>query len=242
MKEGIPVVAFEGLNRAGKGTQIENLKNLLTESNVSFIELRGDGTRDGTGEHDGDPLSPWWQSYSEQIRNQGSTAEWHYAAYLLAKDVITWREQGANLDREIAILDRSLISRSAFVLDRERLPNEVFLIQHLYPVQPGPRIELDDITPDLIFELVAPKEVLLSRLSTDDPKYEFRERLITELYDVYYSAKDRLPSNIQERIVSIDSSQPVDQVFDRILETLNDRLESWRILVSRKAAGDSNGS
>ena len=234
MKEGIPVVAFEGLNRAGKGTQIENLKRLLTESDVSFIELRGDGTRDGLGEHDGDPLSPWWQNYSEKIRNEGSTAEWHYAAYLLAKDVMTWKEQGATLDRKIAILDRSLISRAAFVLDRERLPNDIFLIQHLYPVQPGPRIELDDVLPDLIFELVAPKDILLSRLSADDPKYVFRERLITELYDTYYSAKNRLPPNIQERIVTVDSSQSVDQVFDVILETLNDRLEAWRDLIKPK--------
>lgn len=230
MKERIPVIAFEGLNRAGKGTQIDNLKNVLAETDISFIELRGDGTREGLGDHDGDPLSPWWQDYSRTLRTEGTTTDWHYAAYLLAKDIKTWRERGADLDKQIALLDRSLISRAAFVIDRERVPNDVLLVQHLYPVQPGPKIELDDVMPDIIFELVAPKETLLSRLEEADPKYEFRARMIQEMYDTYYASKDRLPEDVRERIVSIDSNRPPDQVFDTILETLNDRLETWRKL------------
>jgi len=234
MKEGIPIVAFEGLNRAGKGTQIEKLKQVLSEASISFVELRGDGTRDGLGNHDGDPFSPWWQIYSEKIRNGGTADEWHYAAYLLAKDIKTWKEQGAKLDRDIALLDRSLISRAAFVTDRELIPNDVLMVEHLYPIQPGPAIELKDVLPDLIIELVAPKEVLLSRLDRDDPKYEFRSRLIEDMYDSYYSCKHRLPPLVQERIVSIDSSQPADRVFDTVLETLNERLQLWRSLMGRQ--------
>lgn len=234
MKEKIPLVAFEGLNRAGKGTQIDNLKNLLSEANVSFVELRGDGTRDGLGAHDGDPLSPWWQDYSKKIREEGTTTDWHYAAYLLAKDVKAWREEGAVLDKQIALLDRSLISRAAFVIDRERLPNDVLMVEHLYPVQPGPRIQIEDILPDIIFELVAPQEVLLSRLDKQDSKYDFRARLIREMYDTYYSSKERLPENVKERIVSIDSSKAPHDVFDSILETLNDRLEAWKSLKQRE--------
>ena len=229
-------MAFEGLNRAGKGTQIENLKKVLSETDISFVELRGDGTRDGLGLHDGDPLSPWWQGYSKTLRSEGTTTDWHYAAYLLAKDIKTWKEEGANLDKQIALLDRSIISRAAFVIDRERTPTEILLVQHLYPVQPGPKIQLEDILPDVIFELAAPKEVLLSRLDQKDPKYEFRARMVHEMYDTYYSAKDRLPESVRERIVSIDSGRPPDEVFDTILEILDTRLASWKKLRSRDTA------
>jgi thymidylate kinase len=228
MKEKIPVVAFEGVNRAGKGTQIEKLKSTLAELDLSFVELRGDGTRDGAGMHDGDPLSPWWQEYSKKIREGGTTSEWHYAAYLLAKDVKTWKEHGAKLGRDIALLDRSLISRAAFVLDRERPANDVLVMEHLYPIQPGPKLKIEDVLPDVIFELVAEQDELINRLDKKDPKYEFRKRLIDEMYHTYYSAKDRLPALVRERIITINSNQTPDKVFDDVLETLNSRMEWWR--------------
>ena len=226
--EKIPSIAFEGINRAGKGTQIELLKKELFEMNVSSIELRGDGTRDGSGSHDGDPLSPWWQQYSKKLREGGSTEEWHQAAYQLALDFISWKKSAEELEKDIIFLDRSLLSRATFVIDRDRPAPEILEIEHLYPIQRTGKIKMEDVLPDVIFELTVPKEVLLSRLDPADPKLKFRENLIESNYDNFYNAKNRLPEMVQERIVSIDSSQPIDKVFDEILEDLNSKLDLFK--------------
>ena len=210
------LIAFEGLNRSGKGTQLNLLKEELSRFGLGTLELRGDGTRDGLGEHQGDPLSPWWQEFSQKLRHGGQTHEWHYAAYQLAMDLAAWREK----TEDIILLDRSLLSRAAFVIDRER-PSGILEIENLYPVQVAGKVELKKILPDVIFELIAPKEILLSRLDSNDPKLKFRASIIEGNYDTFYKAKERLPKVIKERIITIDSSQPIDKVFDDILENLN---------------------
>jgi len=227
MKEKLPTIAFEGINRVGKGTQIEKLKCLITEVGLSSVEIRGDGTRDGLGLHDGDPFSFWWQQYSKQIRESGTTLDWNFAAYILAKDIKTWREEGRNFNKNIVLLDRSLISRATFIIDREKPAIKHLTVDNLYPYQPESRIELEDILPDIIFELIAPKEIVLSRIDNQDPKKSFRVKLIEEQYDTFYSAKSRLPEIVQEKIITLDSSLPIDKVFDNILENLNSKLENW---------------
>ncbi len=223
MKEKTPSIAFDGINRVGKGTQIEKIKTVLADAGVEFVALRGDGTRYGLGLHDGDPLSPWWQEYSAHLRAGGMTSEWHYAAYELAKDIKVWKEQAHRLGKEIILLDRSLLSRATFVIDRESPIADILTIDHLYPTQPGPKITLEDVLPDVLFELVAPKEVVLARLDENDPKLRFRSQMIQKSYDIFAQAKERLPQIVRDRIVTIDSSRPIDQVFDSILEELDTR-------------------
>lgn len=224
MKEGIPTIAFEGINRVGKGTQIEKLKDALNDTGISFLELRGDGTREGLGEKEGDPFDEWWQENSKKLRAQGTTEEWNRAAYKLALELCNWKKVVYELGKEIILLDRSLISRASFIIDRESTPFTLLEIKDLYPEQPEQKLDLEDILPDLIIELVAPREVLLSRLDPNDPKYDFRSRIIESNYANFLRAKKLLPNSIGERIVTIDSSRPIDVVFDDVLETLNDKL------------------
>jgi len=234
MEEGSPetppIIAFEGINRAGKGTQIDRLKSTLCEVGISFVELRGDGTREGSGNHDGDPFSPWWQEYSKKLRDEGTTDEWNYAAYVLAQEINGWRQSAHKLNKQVMLLDRSILSRASFMIDRVTPLVDVLLIDDLYPIQPGPKLAIEDILPDIILELTAPKHVVLSRLDPDDPKLAFRTRLIEQNYETFYSSKKRLPDLVQGRIITIDSSQPRDIVFDNVLETLDAKLEAWKKL------------
>ena len=226
--EKIPIVAFEGINRAGKGTQIELLKKELMEIGLSSVGIRGDGTRDGLGYHDGDPINYWWQKNSKKIRESGSTEERHEAAYQLSLDLISWKNCADDLRKDLIILDRSLLSRATFVIDREDPKVEILEINDLYPIQKKEKLELEDILPDIIIELVAPKDVILSRLDSNDPKFKFRENIINSNYDKFYSAKNRLPRIIRDRIITIDSSQPIDVVFDQALENLNSHLKIFK--------------
>ena len=221
MKERNPTIAFEGINRAGKGTQIEKLKLHAQKKNINAVEIRGDGTRDGLGLHEGDPLSEWWQQYSKYLRTSGTTNDWNYAASILANDIKMWREQGIDKGKKLLLLDRSFISRATFVLDRSNPNTNALTMENLYPPNSSHRIDLEDILPDIIFELFAPKETILSRLDSQDPKFSFRSKMIEEQYSRYYSARNYLPIIVQERIIRVDSSRDIDTVFNEIVERIN---------------------
>ena len=180
------------------------------------------------GKSAGDPFDLWWQENSKKLRVEGTTEEWHYAAYKLAEELSKWRETIDSLDKEVILLDRSLISRASFVLDREPGPFSILEINDLYPIQPEKELELEDVLPDIIFELTAPKNILLSRLDPNDPKYDFRAKIIENNYDNFSRARTLLSPIIQERIIQIDSSRPIDQVFDDILEELNNKLTLFK--------------
>lgn len=64
----ILTVAFDGMHRAGKGTQIELLKNELQETGIPCISIRGEGYRSGLNSSQGDPKTDFWVKMSEQLK------------------------------------------------------------------------------------------------------------------------------------------------------------------------------
>lgn len=220
-REKVPTIAFDGINRVGKGTQIMNLEIYAQKHDLSSIKIRGDGTRDGLGSHDGDPENICWQKYSSYIRSHGTVEDWNYAAYILALDIKYWKENGYNQGKQLVFLDRSLISRATFILDRSVSRHRNLSMEDLYPYQGSQRINLDDVLPDVIFELTAPKELVISRLDPNDKKFHFRSRIIEDQYERFYSAKFFLPEIIQERIITIDSAPPKEVVFNSVLSKLD---------------------
>ncbi len=223
--EKIPVIAFEGVNRVGKGTQIELLVKELKLLDINSITLRGDGTRNGDGLHDGDPYNDWWIKNANKIRLSDGTEKWDIAAEKLMMEFIDWRQKAFRLNKEIILLDRSLISRAAFVIDRGDESVDFLDINILYPNNNNNNITIEKILPDLIIELLAPQDVLYSRLDKKDPKYEFRKSIIKKGYQSFIDAESKLPEKIKKRIVKVDSSKAIDLVFDDVLEAINKRIE-----------------
>lgn len=62
MKEAVKmnVFGFEGAHRAGKGTQIENVKKYFKNFDIPVFVLRGAGSRENGGKEITDPISDWW--------------------------------------------------------------------------------------------------------------------------------------------------------------------------------------
>lgn len=224
--EKIPVIAFEGINRAGKGTQIEMLKQELNLLGMQATILRGDGTRDGRGEHIGDPYNEGWIERAGMLRKGGNFNQWNEAAIILAQEYIEWKKKLKELDNQAILLDRSIVSRGSFILQKQAEFTGILEIQHLYPKSIDNQIKLEDVLPDVIFELVASKETVLSRLDQSDPKYEFRKEIIDKTYDIFYSTKHRLPKIIQDKIITIDSNKSPHEVFDDVIFNLNGILET----------------
>lgn len=233
-KKKIFSIAFEGMHRSGKGTQIELLKNKLSEIGLPCIAVQGEGYRRGIGSSPEDPQSDVWQKLSDQLKRGEGFDIWDEASYRLARELIIWRERVLNKEVSetlsplgVLILDRSLISKSLLkTLQLKPSPTKIFSPDELYPdaIQHRKKITVDMVLPDIIFNLIAPKDVLLSRLDPQDPKYEFRKNNIIKDFDLYTSAKMHLSEEIKKRIVDIDSSAPAEEVYKAVMEQIKQRI------------------
>ncbi|MFA7133081.1 MAG: hypothetical protein WC108_07265 [Bacteroidales bacterium] len=236
-------IAFEGESRSGKGTQIEMIKNKLKEIGIPCIDIQGDGYRNGSGTSEKDPKSDYWQKISEILKNNPDNyLLWNKASYRLARELIVWRDR--ILSREVAkslqpfgvlLVDRSLISNSVLkILEREPQPGVEFNSSELYPdsIQDRKKITTSMILPDMIIELIAPKEILLSRLDKNNSEYSFKKDSIENKYELYLEAKKRLPQEIQNIVISIDSSKSQEEVFTEVAKQIKSKFPEIKINVN----------
>ena len=230
-ESNIITIAFDGPNRSGKGTQIGLLEKYLKSEGIPFITIRGDGSRTNKGERPGDPYSEWWEEHLKLLRSPESPIEaWDEASYRLAREQGMWKrrclprrtEPGG---RGVIIVDRSLLSRIMIIREYdprylEDMKDEKHQID-LYPRRPG---LMEQVKPDILFFLWAPPDILLERLDPNDPKYEFRRRLILEKANLFPTAAAFLRRHIPTlNLISLDASLPpkyLHHQIRRILQTL----------------------
>ncbi len=222
----ILTIGFEGPNRVGKGTQISLLGRYLSLHEIPFLVIRGDGSRPMSG-LSGDPCSLWWSEMNKKLRTTAELSDWDLAACRLAREMIVWRDRVLprvlrKADKEFGclLIDRSILSRSHVTREAGSLD-----VNDLYPRRflKGKSITYETVCPDIIFNLIAPKEVLQTRLDPNDPKYYFRKLLIETKSEWYAETVFVFPDYIQRRIVSIDGTKPPDTVASEIATLLYER-------------------
>lgn len=223
----VSVIGFEGPNRVGKGTQIERLSHYLDERNMPFIVLRGSGSRPASGAHIGDPLSSWWFRINQSLKTTANLDIWQLSANRLAREFILWRDhyfpqilKRKNARHGFILVDRTILSQ--FMLLRE---TGIMNWDKLYSEKArslGRKVTGEMVCPDIIINLVAQKEVLLSRLDSSDPKHDFRKLLIETKSNWFLDTPPMLPRHIQRKIHTISAVGDVGIVFEHVLETLLD--------------------
>ncbi len=233
-------IAFDGAHHSGKGTQIEILRTKLLECGIPCISIKGEGYRLGQGGSEEDPESDFWQKMSTQLRKGADLQLWEAASYRLARELIVWRDRILRMEIEkilapfgVLLIDRSFISKSILKsLQVETTPGKIFSSDELYPelIQAHKKITVEMVLPDLIFELIAPKDILLTRLDPNETDYHFRKTNIEDRYQFYLDAKQHLPEEIKNRIISIDSSPEKEEVYRAILEEIKKRYPDFRVL------------
>ena len=227
------VVAFDGLHRSGKGTQATLLHEANIASGVKSIIVRGDGTRDGLGLTEGDPYCPEWQKRSREMKsgNSNSVEDWNASSLLLMTELQNHIREN---EKDMIIVDRSILSRAAFLLHRGVFDtSDEVSIHDLYPgnssLDSDIRVDFKKTLPNILFNL-SPKnpKVLLDRLDKDDPKYQFRSRNIKGGFNAAQSAVDLLPKSLQEIVVDIDCSEDERVIRNRVVRSLGRvGLGSW---------------
>lgn len=228
----ILTVAFEGPHRTGKGEQIGQLSEALSEAGIPYLVVKGDGTRPTADDYPIQLDEDWWQEMRGILfKPDSEISDWNKAAYRLARELIVARERilpqlanemGSN--QAVLILDRSVISRG--VVDREHLlrGDEEILRDEMRPegpsgVKKGRKVELTDVMPDLVINLVAAPEELLERLDPEDPKYAMRKQHIEQSSQLYAPERlaEVLPPELMERVVTIDANQDIDLIHQQVL-------------------------
>jgi thymidylate kinase len=125
-QHNIKTIAFEGLHRSGKGTQIEILNKKLEELGIPSIIIRGAGSRPNSDEHIGDPYSSWWEDHLKVLRSAGVKKEdWNDGSRRLARELIIFRDRvlpklliESGKKEAVLLIDRSILSHLA-ILNKE---------------------------------------------------------------------------------------------------------------------------
>lgn len=219
-------IGFEGPNRSGKGTQIELFSNQLEEMGIPYLVVRGDGSRPNQGDHKGDPISEWWTKTMPLLKNPENKDSdlWNDSSARLARELVVFRDrvlpniaEQSNKPVAVLLVDRTLLSRTMV----PRSQGEKDITNNLYPKDS--KIDVNKICPDLIFNIIVDKDTLLSRLDGNDPKYEFRKKLILEKYDWYLDAHKYIPNELQDRIIQIDGTSDPMAINDSIINIINNK-------------------
>lgn len=208
-------ITFEGDHRSGKGTQIA----LYREKHGPDIPVvRGDGSYQGglEGIVDDEQLA-FRRHLNVRLYTEKDRAEtlWDIAATACAATVNLPQFRGSSL-----LVDRGPVSRAAFLLSRGITGRE--LIDAMYPEFTyelddtrieQPAIPVESVDFGRIVYIRVPTDVLLSRISSDDPKAEFRRKNIQDKEGLFDAAVDVLPRSVREMVEVIDGHQPPEVVL-----------------------------
>lgn len=225
----VPIIAFDGNHRSGKGTQISLLESELRKNGLHPHILRGDGSRPGMGESDCDPKSEWWQNFKTYVKEfENEYDAWRIgASKLLAEAAI--RRIGLISDPEAVILfDRAHLSRTQMALKEGVEPTFENMYSNI--------IEKDTIyslKPSLMIYLDTPMDVLTKRLDINDPKCEFRRNNIKSSNEYYEEAFDIVRNN-DENIIRINGDQDPKIIDGMVLDII-----MKQNILSRKDINDS---
>ena len=202
-------ITFEGDHRSGKGTQIDLYKDTY---DPDITVVRGDGSYQGglEGIASDDEIA-FRDHLNERLYKETDKAEllWGIAATACALTVAKPELAGIPL-----LIDRGPISRAAFLLSRGKAGKE--LIDGMYPgftydmdgrTFTQPTVDIDSIDFGRIVYIQVPTSVLLSRITDDDPKADFRRKNIREKEGLFDRAVESMPSSVRASIEVIDGNQ-----------------------------------
>ena len=186
--EQVPIIAFDGNHRIGKGTQIGIVGDALKKEGYRPHILRGDGSRPGLGLEENDPHSEYWAEFKEYATRQENLFDaWREGARYLVGEAVVKRQLLGQHD--IVLFDRSVLSRTQMTLKEGIEPT----FWNMYMNRGVEGVSDDDIrglNPDLLVYLAADSSIMSERLDPSDPKYEFRRANIVSSNEYFNAAYD----------------------------------------------------
>jgi thymidylate kinase len=222
----IRTIAFDGMHRCGKWTQIGLLQQHLIQhktGNDLVLTMRWEYYRPGTWDNDlTDPFSQRWadhkytDNYDEKSRRLNRELY-----YTISKKLPRHMEQ-KQIQHTDVILDRSVVGKYLFSAgEKKSIPAPAWewhtIWTRSYPV----------IIPDHIYVLQPTQDELLRRLDahaalvppTPDniTRYAYKKQYISQSYDAYYGWIDSIPAHIRDRIIHIQGNYSAEDIYQKIV-------------------------
>jgi thymidylate kinase len=226
----IIVVAFDGLHRSGKSTQIELLQKDLLSKNIFSFVARGDGTRRGTGSSVFDYPSKWWRKHFNYFQQKHSLNEeiekMNLKYQKLNREINHFKNNTIpNMMKKrkypigVLILDRCYVSR---YFTMRNLLGEVSLEEAIYCHNPKTKKQVEVIIPVLTFVLHTSKDILLKRIIEsiiDSHDMEFKTNIVQNYYSLFEKIIKELSAKNKIEIINSELTP------DEISEYVNKKVE-----------------
>ena len=121
----------------------------------------------------------------------------------------------------VLILNRTLLSRLSLLTECPIPLQPPLSVADLYER----KMDYQALTPDIIFNLVASKKELISRLDPRDVKYNFRKHVIEKKSNLYLDMVGKFTEEIRSRIITISTENvPKEEIAQIIFKTVQDKL------------------
>lgn len=201
-------IVFEGIDGAGKGTIISEVKKILLEHGIPNEKILV-------------TCEPTNGAYGVKVRQ------------LLKKSFSP--ESNARLFLELYVKDRAehlqkeiipaLKQGKIILCDRYKYSTFVYQLLQGIPLEEIKKLHSDFIVPDLVFVFDVSAEISLRRIKSDSKRKGFdsfeRKEFLEKVRNGFLSLKEIFPN---ENIVVIDSSRTVSEIKKEVFEIL------WNII------------
>ncbi len=225
-------IAFDGMHRCWKGSQIKLLQEILNNHNINNITVRGEYYRTWDGRSNlEDPTSLRWQENIYNTNYEEKSNRLNRELYILHKRKYPkyLKEQGNNW---IIIHDRSIVGNYLFKSWENKEINNIEYFNYWKRQQIINKV----IIPDLIFLLQPPKDILLERLykwfdiNEDNAEWrlKYKAKYIEEKYDKYYEWFKNIPNYIKNKIIHILWDKEKDEIHKIVKEKIEEKYK-WII-------------
>jgi len=235
----IMIFAIDGLNRSGKGTQLDLLQKYLQEERrIPTYIFRGQGRKTGVDEDvhydvnlkDDQGIS-YWEKFKYMLKltkkEQHKKRLWDKAAEELESEFLYFKQNilpaqiknnkdnGLESKLAIVLLDRSLISRFNVRLQSSSSAN----LKQVY--------NKCKILPDNYFLFDVEKDTLLKRLEGDtSKKKDFRQQMLTQNYHYWQQtipiAQDFFRNNLT--VIDCKNNKGIEPIHKEITKIVDNYL------------------
>jgi len=226
-------IAFDGMHRCGKWSQIKLLKDYLHNQYIDNIIVRWEYYRTGNGINKlEDPKSQRWKENIYNTNYEEKSNRLNRELFILHKRKYPEYLRNNKINKWIIIQDRSIIGNYLFKSGENK---DIDNIEYFNYGKWNIFIN-KVIIPDLIFLLQPSKEALLERLhkwfdiNEDNAEWrlQYKIKYISEKYDTYYDGYKNIPPHIKNKIIHILWDFEKDEIHSIVQKKISGLYE-WTI-------------
>ncbi len=242
----IKTIAFDGIHRSGKNTQIKLLQEKIQKLWYEVFSIRWEYYREWNWENNLlDPYSDRWQKNKTNNNYDEKSQRLQRELYYFFNKKLPEYCKNNNIDKSVVFLERSIVWKYLFKSwEWEINKNSNYFSQkknNTQNINNSDKFIKEIIIPEIIFVLQPSKEELLKRLlltevdnnklhqsivwennntERDKARLEYKKLYIPQKYDLYYNWLSQIPEHIYKKIHHIKSDADQETIHQEIMKKI----------------------